>query len=125
MKYPPQIYARAFGGAISDSSAGKKANVLVKSFLDLIKKNNDQHLLKKIYEQAEKMVREKAGKRKVVIETARPIKNPNSMVKKISQKGDIVEEKINSDLIAGMKIILNDEMQFDGSMQKKIKRLFS
>lgn len=123
MKYSPQIYAKAFSEIIMKPSV-KKAD-LVKNFLRLIKKNNDEHLLKKIYELTEKMTRDKFGKRKVVVETARVIKGLNSLIKKISQKGDIVEKKINSDLIAGIKIILNDEMQFDGSMARKVKKLFN
>lgn len=125
MKYLPQIYARAFSEIAADSSADKKANILIKNFLNLIKKNNDQHLLKKIYEQTEKIVREKSGKKKIILETARNIKNLNKVIKKIAKKGDIVEEKNNPGLLAGIKIIVNEEMQFDGSIKNKIKNLFS
>jgi F0F1-type ATP synthase delta subunit len=125
MKYSPSIYARAFSEIVSPPSADKKAGVLIKNFLTLIRKNNDQHQLKKIFSQIEKTVREKTGKRKLMVETARPFKKLDSAIKKVIRKDDIVEEKINPDLIAGLKIILNDEIQFDGSMQKKIKSLFS
>ena len=124
MKYSPSIYAKALSEVAIDPTADKRANVLVKNFLKLVEKNNDQHQLKKIFQETEKLVREKTGKRKVVLETARPIKKLDSAVKKIIKKGDILEEKINPDLIAGLKIILNDEKQFDGSMAKKIKQLF-
>lgn len=124
MKHSPQIYAKAFSEIASEPSADKKANVFVKNFLKLIEKNNDQHQLKKIFREAEKLVREKTGKRKIVLETARPVKKFDTAIKKIVKKGDVIEEKINPELIAGIKIILNDEMQFDGSMQKKIKSLF-
>jgi F0F1-type ATP synthase delta subunit len=122
MKYSPQIYAKAFSEIVTRSSV-KKAD-LVKSFLTLVKKNNDQYLLKKIYEQAEKIIREKTGKRKLVVEVARKAKGLDAAVKKIAKKSDIVEEKINPDLIAGIKITINDEMQFDGSFAKKVKELF-
>jgi F0F1-type ATP synthase delta subunit len=124
VKYSPSIYAKALSEVAIDPTADKRANVLVKNFLKLVEKNNDQHQLKKIFQETEKLVREKTGKRKVVLETARPIKKLDSAVKKIIKKGDILEEKINPDLIAGLKIILNDEKQFDGSMAKKIKQLF-
>jgi F0F1-type ATP synthase delta subunit len=124
VKHSPQIYAKAFSEIASESSADKRANVLVKNFLKLVEKNNDQRQLKKIFQEAEKLVREKTGKRKIVLETARPVKKLDNAVKKFIKKGDILEEKINPDLIAGLKIILNDEKQFDGSMQKKIKQLF-
>jgi F0F1-type ATP synthase delta subunit len=122
MKHSPQIYAKAFSEIVMRSPV-KKAD-LVKSFLTLVKKNNDQYLLKKIYEQAEKNVREKTGKRKLVVEIARKAKGLDAAVRKIAKKSDIVEEKINPDLIAGIKITINDEMQFDGSMSRKIKKLF-
>jgi F0F1-type ATP synthase delta subunit len=125
MKYSPQIYARALSEIVTEPSADKRTADLIKNFLALVIKNNDQHQLKKIYARAEKMVREKTGKRKVAVETARQIKNLKSALKEIIKKGDIIGEKINPDLIAGMKIIINDEMQFDGSMANKIKRLFS
>jgi len=123
MKYSLQIYAKAFSGVAAKPSA--KSDVLVKNLLALIKKNNDPHLLKKIYARAEKLVREQIGKRKIVIETARPIENVDKVIGKIIKKDDIFIEKINPDLIAGIKVVVNDEMQFDGSMQKKIKNLFS
>jgi F0F1-type ATP synthase delta subunit len=125
MKYSPQIYARVFSEIVCDPSFDKKEEFLVKNFLGLIAKNNDQHQLKKIIALAEKLVRAKTGRRKLVIETARPVKKLDNIIKKIIKKDDIVEEKINKDLIAGLKVVLNDEMQFDGSMQRKIKKLFS
>jgi F0F1-type ATP synthase delta subunit len=80
--------------------------------------------LKKIYARAEKLAREQTGRRKIVIETARPIENMDKVIAKIIKKDDIFIEKINSDLIAGIKVIINDEIQFDGSMARKLKQLF-
>lgn len=122
MKYTPNIYAKAFSGIILKPPV--RGGDLTKNFIALVKKNNDQHLLKKIYKQAEKIVREKSGKKKIILETARNIKNSNRIIKKIAKKGDIVEEKNNPNLLAGIKIIVNDEIQFDGSMQNKINSLF-
>ncbi len=123
MKYSPQIYAKAFSEMVLKPPA--KGVNLAKNFLALVRKNNDQHLLKKIYAQTEKIVREKTGKKKIILETARNIKNLNKIIKKIAKKGDIVEEQNNPNLLAGIKIIVNDEMQFDGSMLNKINSLFS
>lgn len=122
MKYTPKIYARAFVEVFD--LAPEKQDEMLRNFLSLIRKNNDQHLYKKIYQQTEKLARGKSGKRKVVVETARPVKN-DDVVKKIVKNDDIVEKRINPDLIAGVKIVVDDERQFDGSMAKKIKSLFS
>jgi F0F1-type ATP synthase delta subunit len=123
VKYSPQIYAKAFSAIATKSSV--KDNILLRNFLALIKKNNDQHLLKKICARVEKLIREKTGRRKIVIEIARPVKNLDDATGKITRKDDLVEEKINPDLIAGIRIVVDDERQFDGSMAAKIKRLFS
>lgn len=122
MKYSPQMYAKAFSAITAKPSA--ESDILVKNLLALIKKNNDQHLLKKIYARVEKLVREQTGRRKVVIETARPIKNADKIIGKIIKKDDILNERTNPDLIAGVRLIINDEVQFDGSMARKIKKLF-
>jgi F0F1-type ATP synthase delta subunit len=34
----------------------------------------------------------------------------------------VVEERIDPELIAGIRIILNDELQFDGSLKHKLNR---
>ena len=47
-----------------------------------------------------------------------------SLLESLVKKGDIVQEKINKELIAGVKIIVNDEKQIDFSMQKKLQNIF-
>ena len=38
---------------------------------------------------------------------------------------DIVHEKIDPTLVAGIKVTINDEMQFDGTMKAKLDKLFT
>ena len=42
----------------------------------------------------------------------------------IVKSGDLIKEKINPELIAGVKIIINNSKQFDASMQKKLQEIF-
>ena len=37
---------------------------------------------------------------------------------------DVVERTIDPALIAGIRIVLNDEMQFDGSLRGKLDKVF-
>ena len=46
------------------------------------------------------------------------------LVASLANKGDVVEEKINPDLVAGIKITANDEMQFDASLKRKLDDVF-
>ena len=125
MKYSPKLYAQAFSELAAGSLTKTEETQLVKNFLEVIKKNNDIHQLKKIFGDTEKLLRMKSGRRKITIESARKINHIDVGLKNFLKPGDIVEEKTDSELIAGMKIIVNDETQFDGSLKRKIDKLFT
>lgn len=123
MKYKAKKYAEALAGAIT--KPGADADKISKNFLKLLEKNGDMKKAKEILALAESLFIKKTGRRKVVVETARKMKaKQKDLVESLAHKGDIVEEKINPDLLAGIKIIINDE-QLDLSMQRKINNLFS
>ena len=123
MKYPPQLYAKAFVSVLEGKTSKEK---LAENFITLIKKNGDWGKRAKIVAETEKLLRVKEGRRKVVIETARPLSPAlQKDLKKFSQPHDITEEKIDPALVAGAKITIDDEMQFDGSLKRKIEKLFA
>ena len=122
MKYSAHIYAEALAEAIGEE---KGADTLVKNFLALVQKNGDAGQLRKIVEEAAQRVRHAEGKRKVAIESARKLTPAQrKSVEQFLKSGDIIEERIDPDLVAGLRIIINDEMQFDGSLRKKLNTLF-
>jgi F0F1-type ATP synthase delta subunit len=132
MKYSVHDYAKALDGAIADSTAEPvaKKEVIVKNFLELIRKNNDEGHMKKILDEAARLARGRGrGKadamRQVTIQSARPLsKAQEKMVQSFLRVNDIVEYEIDLELVAGVKIIVNDEMQFDGTMKAKLDSLF-
>ena len=68
----------------------------------------------------------KQGKNKITFETARTTTaSQKKILEKIVKKGDVVKEKINPELIAGIKIIINDSKQFDASMQSKLQKIIA
>lgn len=105
MKYKAKDYARAIVGA-------KKFDVEV--FLKLLERNGDQKKLKEIVAWVEKI-----KYKKVIIETAR-----KAGVKWHFGKNSIVEEKINPELIAGVRIMVNGEKQLDFSLRNKLEQIF-
>lgn len=125
MKYSPKLYAQAFSELAIEPLEKVKEMELVKNFFEVIKKNNDIHQLKKISEETEKLLRMKSGHRKITIESARKINHSNIGLKNFLKPDDVIEEKMDPELIAGIKITVNDEMQFDGSLKRKIDNLFS
>lgn len=125
MKYSPKLYAQAFSKLAAGPLVKTEETRLVKNFFEVIKKNNDTHQLKKIFEETEKLLRMKSGRRKITIESARKVNHIGARLKNFLKPDDIIEEKTNPELIAGVKIIVNDESQFDGSLKRKIGKLFS
>ncbi len=91
----------------------KKFNL--KNFLRVLEKNGDTKKLKEIVAMAEKMMY-----RKITIETARKVK-----VAWPKKKNDLIEEKINPSLIAGVKITVNGERQLDFSLKNKLEKIFN
>ena len=131
MKYAPHVYARALVEVLSvpangsGTASGKKTDdELAKNFLALVRKNGDERYLRKILEEASRFARGKSGVRKVTVESARALMpSQKALIAHFVNPGDVVEERIDPDLIAGIKIILNDEMQFDGSLKNKLNRV--
>lgn len=126
MKYSPSLYARAFAEvAVKPLSAAEEKRA-IENFLAFIRKNGDWGAIGKILATTEKILREKTGRRKFVFETARPLgKLLERLRKELTKSHDVVEEKLNPSLIAGVKITMNDEIEFDGSLQHKLDKLFS
>ncbi|MEK7193280.1 MAG: F0F1 ATP synthase subunit delta [Patescibacteria group bacterium] len=125
MKYPVELYAEAFSEVASRALTSEKEKTLVKNFIALIERSGDIHHIQKIVAHTEKLLRIKTGKRKVTVESARPLKESAiKTLKEFIEKSDLIEEKINPNLVAGIKLTVNDEMEFDGSFASKIRALF-
>ena len=124
MKYPAHIYAKALAEVIVGAN-GKNDDEIAKRFVAFVRKNGDEVHLRKIVEEAARFVRGKSGVRKVTMETARPLgAAQKKQLAGFMKAGDILEEKVNPELVAGVKIIVNDELQFDGSLKGKLDKLF-
>jgi len=117
-----KIYAKALAEVALDKKIDKKAEA---NFVKLLQKNGLMHKAKEIVQLAEDILLQKRGNRKITFETARKITpSQKKMLEAIAKHGDVVKEKINPELIAGVRVIINDNRQFDGSLQNKLKNIF-
>jgi F0F1-type ATP synthase delta subunit len=114
VKYSSKIYAQLLVELIEE-----KKDSVVEKFFELLKKNGDLKKSKEIISLVGKMLLKKQGGRKIIIETARPQKIQN-----IATERDSVEEKVNPELIAGVKITVDDEKQLDYSLKNKLDQIF-
>jgi len=117
-----KIYAKALASVIYD---GKVENSkIVKNFTNLLISSGYDKKSKEILELAENILLAKQGKRKIIFETARKMTSEQKKIlEKFVKEGDVVKEKINPELIAGIKIIINESQQFDVSMQNKLQKI--
>ncbi|HEX4103979.1 MAG TPA: F0F1 ATP synthase subunit delta [Candidatus Paceibacterota bacterium] len=125
MKYPTHIYAKALAEVIVTAKKGEEAKVAA-NFIALVRKGGDEVHLRKIVEEAARFVRGKSGVRKVTIGMARTLTaGQMKTVKSFLKAGDVVEERIDPALIAGIRITLDDELQMDGSLKGKLDKIFA
>ena len=125
MKRDPVAYGKAFAAVASGKLSPAKEKEILKNFLDLIARHGLRKNLPKILAAAQKALREDEGLRKVTIETAREQKNVRAEIGDILKKSDIIEEKVDPEIVAGVKITLDDTRQYDGSLARKINALFT
>jgi F0F1-type ATP synthase delta subunit len=123
MKYKTKDYAKALAQIISESKNLNEKKV-IQGFLKLLEKQGDLNRAKEIINYTEALLAKKNGKKIVTFQTARKMSpNQREQFSKFIKKGDIVQEKIVPELIAGIRIIVDGEKQLDQSFAKKINSL--
>jgi len=117
-----KLYAKALAEAILGKKVDDKK--IVDNFFKLLIKNGLEKKAKEIVSLAEEIILEKNGNKKIVFEIARKMMaGQKKVLDSVAKKGDIIKEKIRPELIAGVKIIINDSKQFDNSLQSKLQKI--
>jgi F0F1-type ATP synthase delta subunit len=122
-----KLYAKALAEVLSKKEIDEKK--VVANFVKLLVSSGYEGKslaghAKEILDLAEDMLLAKQGKRKITFQTARKMTaGQKKLVESFVKKGDIVKEKISPELIAGIKIIINDSQQFDASFAGKLQKI--
>ncbi len=122
-----KLYAEALAEIIIEKKAEgpERSRRTVANFVKFLEKNNQMGKAKEILGLTEDLLLQKHGKSKITFQTAREMTaSQKKLLESFVKKGDIVKEKINQELIAGIKIIINDSQQFDASMQNRLQNIF-
>ncbi len=123
MRYPARMYAEAFVEVLGDGRIPEGA--AAENFLRVVRANGDEGQLRKILDEALRFARGKDGVRKVAIASARSLTPAQrAALARFVKPGDVVEYEVDPALVAGITITVNDEMQFDGSLKRKLDRAF-
>jgi len=124
-----KLYAQALAEVIlaDEKTRGRRASTdsVAGNFVRILEKDGQMRKVKEILNLAEDFLLAKQGKSKITIETARKMTaSQKKIAHGFAHKGDVISEKINPELIAGIKIIVNNSKQFDASMQRKLQNIF-
>ena len=126
MRIKSKFYAEALADLImkKNFSATGEGKKIIDKFLKLLEKNGDFKKAKEILSLTETIFAKRTGRRKMTVEIARKMNvKQKNLVQSVSQQGDIIYEKIDKELIAGIKIIIGDN-QLDCSIQNKLQNIF-
>jgi F0F1-type ATP synthase delta subunit len=122
MKYPVSTYAEALAQVVLESG---DSTVAAKNFIALLRKNGDEKHLGKILGESERLIHREQGIKEIVVESARKLKQPpRALLKDLAKPEDEIREVIRPDLIAGIKVVIDGELQFDGSFKGKVDKMF-
>ena len=123
MRYPIKKYAQA----LYESTVGKSEHEqekISKAFVALLAAYNDSSLLSRIIEYYSRVRRRSEGLTKVDLTTAdkASVKIKTELKKKLGERLEI-DEKIDPNVLGGIKLIINDEYLIDGTFQSRVERL--
>lgn len=124
MRHDPRTYAKALAAVAAGPLSAEKERTIIGNFARIVTERVGRTQWPKFIAAAEKALREKEGLRKVTIESARPLAHLESEFKHLIKKSDIVEEKVDPELVAGVKVTIDDSLQYDGSLRAKLNKLF-
>lgn len=123
MKYQSDAYAESLAELLEEKPQQK--DEFIKNLKIVLKRNGDFGLFIKILKQATGLLIRKSGGREIVIQSARPLfKKQLEELKQQFRAQDSVETVVNPDLIAGVKIMIDNDQIIDGSLERKLRKLF-
>lgn len=125
MRYSIKQYALALLTSL-ERKKGKERKKIICNFLNLLTGSGDQTKLELIIKEAEKTARRKRGIYKVELTSPTKISAKlKKEIEKIIGKKIIFAEKIDAEVSAGLKILIEDETLIDATAKSQIAKIFS
>jgi F0F1-type ATP synthase delta subunit len=125
MRYSIDQYAKALATAIIEAKPGEES-AIQKNFQELLRRNGEDAHAKKILDLAGRLLRAKTGVREVIFESARKLTPAHEKeLGKFLKADDQTALRVNPGLIAGVRITIDGEYEFDGSLRGKLDKIFA
>ncbi|HEY4510502.1 MAG TPA: F0F1 ATP synthase subunit delta [Candidatus Paceibacterota bacterium] len=124
MRYQESIYAKALLRALEEKDESEIKKIL-KNFMAILLKNNDFSHLNSILGKVEKLYLTEEGVEKIYVESASPLsKNLREEIESALGKKVLINEKVRPGLLAGVRIILNEEILIDATAAQRLAKIF-
>jgi F0F1-type ATP synthase delta subunit len=125
MKYSIKNYAEALASVVRQMKPGDGERT-VRNFMGLLRKSGDETHAGKIIKEAARILLLQDGGREIVLESARSLaESSRKALQGFATIKDVVTLRTDPDLIAGVRVLVNGEQEFDGSLKGKLDKLFS
>lgn len=125
MKYSIKQYALALSSAL-ETKKKEDAKRIIRNFLHILSRNGDQSKIDLIAKEVERQERIKKGIYKVELTSSTKVSNRlKEEIEKILGKKIDFTEKIDADIYAGLKILVEDELLIDATAKSQIAKIFS
>lgn len=124
MKYTTIQYAAALSLALKGRNRTERKKILER-FLGILRKERDGAKLERILKAAEMLHLRESGLRKVRVDAASVLpKSIKTEIKKLFGGKIYMEERENPELLAGLRIWVDEEIFIDASAKRQLEKLF-
>jgi F0F1-type ATP synthase delta subunit len=125
MKFSATDYARALAQLARQAVTETDQHAVTENFTAVLERNGDRAKTPKILNETEAILRREDGLDLYEVETARALKTPvGDVIKNIARPRDVVVERIDQSLIAGVRITRNGAEQLDATLASRLRDLF-
>lgn len=118
----PLLWARAFRKALKEDKGREEE--LVRNFARMVRHYGAMRHADSIIRRVSEEIVHHNGGRFIIVETARRLTDAIlKKVKKTFREVDYIEQHVRPELVSGMRIIVDRESEFDGSLKHKLDSL--
>ncbi len=118
------MYARALLEVLKTEPKDKEA--VMRQFVALLQRTGDVKKGQKIIEAVERKLTKEAGGRYVEIQSARKLPRESIVsFEEFMKKGDRVATRVHPELIAGVRVIIDDSWVVDATLRARLQKLFT
>lgn len=125
MRFTIFQYARALHDALENATTDEDRAKMIRRFLLLLRIHSASGNLSRILSAVEKFYCRSRGLRKIAVETSSGLSNTaRGEIRKIFGENIVLDEVVLPELLAGIRITVDDELLIDASGKRQLEYLF-